>query len=670
MKLRNSVLALLGIILGCGERTDPREGTSKTASTRARTQQAEEAFSPNPQCTMPSTWDPVIGQPSAAALQQIAPTGALRVAVYYGNQAIGVCTPTAGKGCTPAFDPQYGVLSGTAVDLACRLQAQLKIPLVFSGYPTIAALNDGFATGTWEIGFGSDPSLPVVPGSIVSHPYIGIDNTLLVPVGSSFEALADLDKPGVTIAVQSGNTPDLFMRANFHNAMLVELVTNSAPNDIFPLVKGGACNTILCAASGYSGLHIDAAAGGRFGESSFVLTSYPGGRVLSPSLVLANIAPFIRPTLDGDASCYLADYIEAARASGLLEAIIRRLPFQNVGNLSCTNDSQCQSVGSIVESCSAAASGKCGLSSSFGRSVPPAQPGCAPAAKCHDVIVSADGSCHAGASINAGSDDADGDLAGCTQNPPGPYALGMTPVTLTCSDTEGKTASCNATVTVVDTTPPVITCPADQTMECTDEHATASFVATATDNCGTVSVRCTPTSGTTLPEDPGSTAATCVAVDSSGNQAACGFQIAVRDTLPPVVATNPGDANGFIASLWPPNHSYHTVSLSDCIAASVDQCDGTAVTSSIVGVSSDEAVKGNGSGDAGNDIVIAENGASVQLRAERDGSGDGRVYTIFAVSSDDDGNATHVSCKVQVPRDQSGAAAVDSGAAYCVGKCN
>jgi len=585
MKRRNAVLAVLGAIVGCGGEMDSGDGGT---STPRSTRYIENAFSPNPQCTMPSTWDPAIGQPSAAALKQLAPTSTLRVAVYYGNQGIGVCTPSSGKGCLPAFDPQFGVLSGTAVDLACRLQAQLKIPLVFTGYPTIAALNAGFAVDSWEIGFGYDPDLPTVPGSKVSHPYIGIDNTFLVPDSrSDLRTIADLDKLGVTIAVQSGNTPDLFMRANFQHATLVELVTNNATNDIFPLVKAGKCNTDLCKAAGYTG-HIDAAAGGRFGESSFVLTTYHAGRVLSPSLVLARIAPFIRPSLEGDASCYLADYLEAARASGLLKAIVGRLPFQNVGNVSCTNDNQCPTVGSISEVCSAPTNGKCGLGNFFARSVPPAQPGCAPAVKCQDVTVPADGSCHASASINAGSSDADSDLAGCTQNPPGPYPEGTTPVTLTCSDTEGQTSSCTAKVRVV-------------------------------------------------------------------------------DKLPPVVTTNPGDVNGFIASLWPPNHSYHTVSLSDCFAAAVDQCDGTAVTTRIVGVTSDEPA---GHGQKGNDILIANDGASVQLRAARDGSGDGRVYTIFATAADDDGNATQVTCQVQVPHDQSGAPAVDSGPAYCIGTCN
>jgi hypothetical protein len=66
--------------------------------------------------------------------------------------------------------------------------------------------------------------------------------------------------------------------------------------------------------------------------------------------------------------------------------------------------------------------------------------------------------------------------------------------------------------------------------------------------------------------------------------------------------------------------------------------------------------------------MVIVDGQAVQLRAERDGSGDGRVYTIFADVTDDDGNTTEVACKVQVPHDQSGAPAVDSGAVSCVGQ--
>jgi CSLREA domain-containing protein/uncharacterized repeat protein (TIGR01451 family) len=79
-----------------------------------------------------------------------------------------------------------------------------------------------------------------------------------------------------------------------------------------------------------------------------------------------------------------------------------------------------------------------------------------PVAQCQNVTVSADASCQGSASVNNGSSDPDGDLLTLVQSPAGPYSLGSTPVTLTVTDAVGASASCQATVMVVDQTPPVI----------------------------------------------------------------------------------------------------------------------------------------------------------------------------------------------------------------------
>jgi hypothetical protein len=54
------------------------------------------------------------------------------------------------------------------------------------------------------------------------------------------------------------------------------------------------------------------------------------------------------------------------------------------------------------------------------------------------------------------------------------------------------------------------------------------------------------------------------------------------------------------------------------------------------------------------------------LRADRDGSGDGRVYTITFRVRDAVGNTTFATAQVQVPHDQGHPNAVNSGAAYTV----
>ncbi len=80
-----------------------------------------------------------------------------------------------------------------------------------------------------------------------------------------------------------------------------------------------------------------------------------------------------------------------------------------------------------------------------------------PTALCHDVTRSADATCHAAASVDNGSFDADGDPITLSQAPAGPFALGSTPVTLVATDPWANASrACNATVRVVDTTAPSI----------------------------------------------------------------------------------------------------------------------------------------------------------------------------------------------------------------------
>jgi hypothetical protein len=81
----------------------------------------------------------------------------------------------------------------------------------------------------------------------------------------------------------------------------------------------------------------------------------------------------------------------------------------------------------------------------------------APDAFCKSVTVAASATgCTAPASVNNGSVDPDGDPITLAQSPGGPYSLGSTGVTLTVSDDRGLSSSCMGTVSVVDTTPPVI----------------------------------------------------------------------------------------------------------------------------------------------------------------------------------------------------------------------
>jgi len=170
-----------------------------------------------------------------------------------------------------------------------------------------------------------------------------------------------------------------------------------------------------------------------------------------------------------------------------------------------------------------------------------------PVALCKNVTVSTSpGMCSAvSASVDNGSFDPDaGDTITITQSPSGPFGLGTTTVTLTVTDNHGASAQCQGTITVVDTEPPKISCPAPITTECTGPSgANATVVPSATDNCGAVTASCSPSS----PFPLGTTTVTCTATDTAGNQSSCNTTVKVVDTKPPVVtcveSVNPAGKN-------------------------------------------------------------------------------------------------------------------------------
>jgi hypothetical protein len=68
-------------------------------------------------------------------------------------------------------------------------------------------------------------------------------------------------------------------------------------------------------------------------------------------------------------------------------------------------------------------------------------------------------------------------------------------------------------------------------------------------------------------------------------------------------------------------------------------------------VVSNEPDNGTGDGDTANDIVIFDN-LTFQLRAERSGNGNGRIYTITYQVTDWAGNSALATATVTVPHDK------------------
>ena len=117
------------------------------------------------------------------------------------------------------------------------------------------------------------------------------------------------------------------------------------------------------------------------------------------------------------------------------------------------------------------------------------------------------------------------------------FPVGVTTVTVTATDSTGKTSVKTFTVTVVasDTQPPVISAlPAPSTIEC---PATPNFATpTATDNCGAATLTSEDTSSGTCPVVH---VRTWTARDASGNFSTTSQTISVADTTKPTISALP-----------------------------------------------------------------------------------------------------------------------------------
>ena len=133
------------------------------------------------------------------------------------------------------------------------------------------------------------------------------------------------------------------------------------------------------------------------------------------------------------------------------------------------------------------------------------------------------------------SDDVDGDLpVACDRTSGETFPVGDTTVTCTATDGHGNVGSATFAVRVTDTTPPAVTVPSDITAEATSPNgAVVAYTASATDLVdGTVTVRCSPPSGTQFGLDE-TTTVQCAATDAHGNDASASFTVSVVDTTRP-----------------------------------------------------------------------------------------------------------------------------------------
>ena len=145
------------------------------------------------------------------------------------------------------------------------------------------------------------------------------------------------------------------------------------------------------------------------------------------------------------------------------------------------------------------------------------------------------------------------------------------------------------------------------------------------------------------PYELGVSDVTLTVTDPSGESDSCTAHVTVVD--------NSGPNFGAIASpdaLWPPNHKMVPVTVS---VFGNDNCDPDFNSSScsIVDVTSDEPLNDIGDGNTESDNATTTDPLTVDLRAERAGPLEGRIYTLTIECADASGNAATELVQVNAP---------------------
>ncbi len=205
----------------------------------------------------------------------------------------------------------------------------------------------------------------------------------------------------------------------------------------------------------------------------------------------------------------------------------------------------------------------------------------------------------------------------------------------------------NQVITVQDTTSPTFTVPEDITVFQDDncEHdASESETGDVTDEAD----NCTTDLNAIFADEvaPGSCVGeelitrTWYLEDDCENNLFQTQIITVQDTTPPSITDLAADPS----MLWPPNHKMRDVFIQYTAA---DNCS---EVTNVLTVESNEPVNGIGDGNTAPDWIIVDD-QNVQLRAERSGLGNDRIYTITITSTDDCGNSSSANTTVVVPHD-------------------
>lgn len=227
-----------------------------------------------------------------AIVHAFAPTGTLRASINLGNPVLA------------SLDPGTGQPVGVSVDLAHALAERLHVPLTLVVSRSAGNSVDKVANEQADFGFFAiDPKR----GEQIAFtaPYVLIEGFYLVRNDSPIHTNAQVDQPGVTVAVGKGSAYDLFLSRELHRATIVRAPTSPA------VVQTFADQRLDVAAGVKQQLERDAEKAG-------------GMRLLDQRFMVIRQAMGVPKSRGENAAHYLDDFVHEMIRSGFVAQALKR----------------------------------------------------------------------------------------------------------------------------------------------------------------------------------------------------------------------------------------------------------------------------------------------------------------------------------------------------------
>ena len=229
--------------------------------------------------------------PTPEARQALAPTAKLRVGLYRGNPL------------SVTQDSGSGEMKGVGYDLGKELARRMGVPFEPVVYPSSRALVAGAKSGQWDVAFLTVSAARAKEMDFTA-PHVEIERGYLVPSGSSISTVADVDRPGIRVAVPEKGGSDNFLSRALKNAVVVR---GAGDAGALELLKSGRADAFAANKATLFEL----------------LNRLPGFRVLDSRFATDPVAMAIPKGRDLGMA-YARKFVEDAKSEGLVKAAIER----------------------------------------------------------------------------------------------------------------------------------------------------------------------------------------------------------------------------------------------------------------------------------------------------------------------------------------------------------